>query len=210
MSFKAHIAERFALNVARVHGLVRTFHSLHAEKPAERDTHDDLLRAAVVLLYATLEDLVRSLEELCFERPRKEHLGRLKFATKNGQDKDKLSLAELVARYPGKRVDDIVGEAIDAYLERLSYGNLKELKDGLERLSLPKDDVTHPYAADLAALMRRRHWIAHRVDVPSSNPNNELHLIGVRAIEPPMVESWTTAVERFGHQVLTQFKEPTP
>lgn len=200
------ITERFALNVARVRDLIAWFRKL---RPRARTPADDILRAAVVLLHATLEDLLRSLEELTLQAPPRSALRPISFPPEPGKARGepKFTLMDLHARFRGQSVDAVVRQAIDAHLEQQSYSHIGELNDALMRLGLTADGLTRPFARELAALMKRRHWIAHRADVGSNNPRNFLHLQGVASIDPDVVALWLTIVERLGHQILTAFPE---
>lgn len=64
--------DRFRRNLARVDGLVKIFRGLRggSGRPSKSGSlgkaEDDILRSAVIFLHATLEDLLRSGEELRF------------------------------------------------------------------------------------------------------------------------------------------------
>jgi acid stress-induced BolA-like protein IbaG/YrbA len=61
MPEREEIGLRFQSNLERVRGLVTLYETLAPEKPGRRPVpFTDLLRAAVVFLHATLEDLLRS------------------------------------------------------------------------------------------------------------------------------------------------------
>src|SRR5258706_3639980 len=55
--------ERLARNIARAHNLVSIYKFLGGSSPGRRSVGDtDVLRSAVVLIHASLEDFLRSLE----------------------------------------------------------------------------------------------------------------------------------------------------
>jgi hypothetical protein len=212
MEFKRLITERFAINVARVRGLIGSFKKLRKRRSCQHDDPRDVLRAAVVLLHATLEDLLRSLEELVLQRPSKGALKPITFPPERGKahGDGKFTLMDLHTRFHGQTVDAVVREAIEAHLEQQTYNNLADVNEALVRLGLHADPITLPLKQHLMSMIRRRHWIAHRVDVATTNPQKLLHLLGPSPIDANLVDSWTCAVERFGTQVLGQFQEPLP
>jgi hypothetical protein len=109
----AEIRARLGQNLQRVEGLAAL--SEWIEFPAR----SDLLRASVVLLHATLEDVLRSVLELRLPTANAEHLAMLKFAV-GDRSKDHLSMSEL-AKHRGKTVDQLIGERIEVYLERSNF-----------------------------------------------------------------------------------------
>jgi hypothetical protein len=69
----------------------------------------------------------------------------------------------------------------------------------LEKIGLePK--TFDEYSAELAAMMTRRHWIAHRVD---RNPERGMGHHPVKSLSRTTVSRWIAAVEHFGKDVLS-------
>lgn len=155
-----------ASNLQRVEGLVALFDE--SSSPARMD----VLRACVVLLHATLEDVFRSALEVRLPHADSEHLAMLRFEVrvKDPSDptkhrpsmKDKISMSEL-AKHREKTVEQLIGERIEAYLENSNFNNVEDLVDALKRVGLPTT-LLDPHQANLTALMQRRHWIVHRAD----------------------------------------------
>jgi hypothetical protein len=74
------------------------------------------------------------------------------------------------------------------------------VKQALERV---KVDYAFESADDatLEAMMKRRHWIAHRADPnPMSGPGHH----NVQPIGRILVDKWVTTVETFGKAVLAK------
>jgi hypothetical protein len=64
MPVRAEVARRFRRNLARATFLIGIHEGLTARRQGRPDQHaGDILRAAVVMAHATLEDLLRSLAE---------------------------------------------------------------------------------------------------------------------------------------------------
>ena len=187
------VRERLRSNLERVQSLVDLYDQVESKSgPTKTDT----LRAAVVFLHATLEDVVRTALELRLPQASPENLG-LIFAT--GKAKPGISMTEL-AKYRGKSVDDLIGTRIDAYLERSNFNNVANLIMALKRIDL-ETSLLEPHKDDLAAMMKRRHWIVHRADHSrdASGPGP----IGVKT-----VTTWKDAVSVFCYSLLARLVSP--
>jgi hypothetical protein len=117
---KQDIEDRFVANIARVRGLVTTYNDLLALGPGRPSVQQaDLLRAAVILLHAALEDLLRSMEGLRFPEASPAAFEQLRLAPHGSVEKpkEKFTLVDLAA-YRGQSVDDVIRKAIDLHLER--------------------------------------------------------------------------------------------
>jgi hypothetical protein len=185
------IAEHSALNLARVRELVRVHEGLAADDPGAASSEaTDVLRAAVVFLHATLEDVLRTLLERRWLRvadPRT--FDDVPIATGPDLRQQKITLADLVL-HRGKSVADLVQESIDAHLERSSFNHVGDIKTALARSGVDARSVA-PYEGALAAMMSRRHQIVHRADMP------QVFGSGRRAATPlalATVEAWIAAV----------------
>jgi hypothetical protein len=195
------IGDRFSANIARVRGLV-TMYDTAVGPGAGRATvgQADLLRASVILLHAAFEDLLRSIEELRLPTTADDKFDGFRFVPPNGSYKDgkeKLTLRDLAA-YRGKTVDEVFRRTIDGYLEHSNYNNIGEVKSALDRVRIvytfPKD-----HAAALEAMMKRRHWIAHRADVNLTAGKGH-H--AAQSIGRVLVSSWMNLVESTGQDLL--------
>jgi hypothetical protein len=185
----AALKERLDENLQRVEILVELFDQL---EPRGDLTKTDTLRAAVVFLHATLEDVVRTALELRLPQASPEQLG-LAFAA--GKSKANISMIEL-ARHRGKSVDDIIGERIDAYLARSNFNDVANLIAALERIEL-EASLLDPHKDDLAGMMKRRHWIVHRAD-------HSQEARGPGPIAVKTVTTWKDAVSAFCYALLAR------
>src|SRR5690554_4754107 len=158
------VEERLNSNLKRVETLVKLFDD---SESGGSPTETDLLRAAVVFLHATLEDVVRSGLELRLPNAAPEHLSMLRFAVRDEKQdevkaRDKISVSEL-AEHRGKTVDELIDERISAYLKRSNFNNIAELNTALRRMALDTS-IINPYKPDIITMMTRRHLIVHRAD----------------------------------------------
>ena len=190
------VKDRLALNLVRVRGLI----SAYTRHAADDEDATDLLRAAVVLLHATMEDVMRTLEELVLAAASPATLKR--FGVVYGAPHpEKLALHDLAREYPGASVADVIGQGVRAYLERRTYNNCNELAAALQRIRLPPKATMDPFAKALEGMMRRRHQIVHRVDIVDEA---DRALVGdfTYPLAVNQVKSWLETVDRFSHTVL--------
>jgi len=151
--------------------------------------HSDILRAAVVLLHATLEDGLRSL--LWHLLPRSpETLSEIGLVGLNNHGRpEKFHLGEL-CRFRGKRVEELFEESISAYLQRESYNNVGDVVRTLKTIGF--DPAKHATQLKLiSALIQRRHKIVHNADIDESRGAGHQF---TRSIKVSDVEKWTEAV----------------
>jgi hypothetical protein len=198
---KQDIEDRFNANIARVRGLVTTYDAVVGTGAGRASVgHADVLRASVILLHVALEDLLRSIEELRLPVAAPSAFERFRFLSPGGSFKDgkeKFSLIDLAA-YRGQSVDDVFHAAIDGYLEHSNYNNIGDVKQSLGRAGIVHT-IAPADAATLEAMMKRRHWIAHRADV------NQMAGRGhhaAQSIGKGLVSPWIDVVESFGRGVL--------
>lgn len=193
---KQEITDRFALNIARVKNLVAIYTNLLAGEGQGRRSHKetDVLRAATVLLHASVEDVLRSLAYWKLPAAAHQVLDQIPFA---GGVATKITLGTLSAQR-GKSVDDVIKESVDANLERSNYNNAGEVCSLLQSIGLNPVAVQH-YLPALENAMKRRDQIVHRAD---ANPGRGNHRVA--SIAPPTVNGWIANTEQFVQAVLAQ------
>ena len=194
--------DRFKRNLARVGGLVKIFQGLRASsgRPSKSASlgkaEGDILRSAVIFLHATLEDLLRSGEELRFLQAPAKAFERVRWVPmgSGGEPVEKLkstlTLQDL-AEFRGDTVNDVLLRALQKRLEHSNYNNEQDVAGALERMGLDRTPFRASFP-ELRAMMTRRHWIAHRADVNKDHP----HL--TNPISVGEIEKWRAAVASFG------------
>lgn len=194
---KAEIESRFAENLERVKHLVDVYQNA-ATGPGRRPVETtDVLRAAVVFLHATLEDLLRSLLDWKLPQAAAVHLKEVPLVGK--KPRTTFTLDEL-APFRGKTVDDLIARSVSASLEQSNFNNPAEVDRVLERIVLPTT-LLDPYRDKLGPMMKRRHWIVHRADRNTASGRGH-H--AARPLQQAAVENWSQAVEQFGKDVLAK------
>lgn len=160
---RSEVTTRLDKNLNRVENLVSLFKPSSSRGTSTvKDT--DLLRAAVVLLHASMEDYLRSLVESRIKTFDANTLGDFGFSSGSGRSVGKISLQELHA-HKGKTVDELIHEEVKAYLEDESFGDLGKVKRALERCGVERATVEKHEFGKLPEMISRRHDIVHKADV---------------------------------------------
>jgi hypothetical protein len=197
---KQQIEQRFVLNLARVKNLVAIYRIQLAGPGRGRRGHQetDVLRAATVLLHASLEDVLRSLAYWKLPAAAAPVLEQVPLV---GGTATKFNLGTLAA-HRGKTVAEVIKESTDASLERSNYNNQSEVSNLLQSLGLNTAPLA-PFMATLGQAMQRRHQIVHRAD---SNPNPQPGRGNYRvaSISPATLDGWIGNTEQFVTAVLAQ------
>lgn len=193
----AILDRRIRRNLDRVRGLVDAHDQLLAVPPGGANPRaEDVLRAAVVLVHASLEDLLRTISaERLPGTTNKEILNQIPFPGAD-ERRTRFSIGDL-SDYRGRSVSDLISEAVGSYLNRVSYNTPDDIARCLHQIGLPPALVA-PFAPQLDALMRRRHHIVHRVDANEAPRARR----ATRPIDKPTVEAWVQAVGDFGSALI--------
>jgi hypothetical protein len=193
---KEDISRRFDLNIARVRGLITSYEgALPGVQGRPTVTTTDILRGAVVFLHASLEDLLRSILEWKLPSTTKtEHLTEVPL---DGEKLRKYTLSD-VAKHRGKSVDELIESSVRTSLERSNFNDVEEVAIVLQKAGIANTTLdTH--GADLASMMKRRHWIVHRADRNSGQGQGQF---AAQSLRPDTVKAWVASVETFGKAVL--------
>lgn len=200
MSTVVQIRARLDSNLKRVQSLLQLFNEIESNGGP---TKTDLLRAAVVFLHATLEDVLRTGLDLRLPHASAEHLAMLDFAVGDVL-KEKITVSQL-AKHRGKTVDQLLKERINAYLERSNFNNVAEVNTALERMAVGKSALD-PHKEALAAMMIRRHWIVHRADHNENAAGSRRQR--TRQIGASTVATWKDTVAAFCTTLLDELEQP--
>ncbi len=179
-----NLRRRTEENLERVRNLVSIYEVRGTDEKARGKHETDLLRAAVVLLHAALEDFVRSLVAW-----------RLPISDPETIKKSKLHvpLEQLLSKRD-QSVDSIVLETIDELLSHRTYNSKDDVATALKSIGIETSGLK---VADLAVAMMRRHKIVHRADRASENESAR-----VNPIQADHVKKWISNVDEFTRIVL--------
>ncbi len=188
---REEIDARLHANLARVRAIVGVYQERAGAGSGRRPVEIvDLLRAAVVFLHATMEDVLRSGLEWKWPDAASPEL--LVDVPVVGNKKVKIELADLIA-HRGKTVDEVIRLSIVAQLERSNFNNVGDLRTAVARMGLDPNLVI-PYQGELAAMMGRRHRIVHRADRLDEVGSGH-H--GAASLGQSFVMHWVDAVDMF-------------
>ena len=201
MALKDSIQHRIDENLARVESLKKIYVSIRGQGQGRRDASKaDILRAAVVLLHASLEDFLRSLSRWKLpSEGTKQALDKIPFA---GSGRPEKVLLGYLAGYRGKTVDELIGESVDSYLDRSNYNNVTQIFSALKVIGV-EIDLPKPIYTYLNDMIKRRHLIVHRADRDDTGGYGKHR---VKSISAGTVEIWTDAVRNFSSLVLAELK----
>jgi hypothetical protein len=192
---------RIVVNLFRAENLVRSADALYPNPPEGLQLYkQDIIRAAVVFLHATLEDFLRYVGSMYLPQCGEDVLNRVALVGSSDVLRpEKFFLGRLVS-HRGKSVDQVISESVAAYLDRVSFSDTGEVSRLLEAIGVPLEPLRRFYAP-LSSLMARRHQIVHKGDlVPSSSDEPREAM----AIDPAVVMEWHAAVKAFISAVIAQ------
>ncbi|WP_331296819.1 HEPN domain-containing protein [Methylobacterium hispanicum] len=198
------IGRRFAYNRDRVSHLIEVHKAIGGSKKLKAAYRSDILRSAVVLLHAALEDLLREMIRSKAAEDPGALYKQLVFPGSLGDTKvyQKIEVADL-ERFRGITVEDLIQRCVDNYLARRSFNNKSELVSAITAAGLIPGNFSE-YFDDVVEAISRRHKIVHEGDRTSLS--SKTHGKRVK-IDEADVTRWLNAVTGLGKQML---KEASP
>jgi hypothetical protein len=198
----AEIEARCRVNLGRVAALVNVYRQRAGEGAGRRSIETvDLLRAAVVFLHATMEDVLRSALEWRWPETRSRAL--LEDVPVLGRKRrTRIELSDLLP-HRGMFVHDLIRLSVEAHVERMSFNNLGDVKLALRRIGLDAQLVA-PHETPLASVMARRHQIVHRADLLDSRGSGH---DAAESLGHETVQGWFSAVEHLCERVVAGLQE---
>jgi len=154
-------SSRMGFNSARVERLV----SLHNQLVDADSTTDvsDILRSAVVLLHASLEDYIRTVAAAYLPYTHPDVLNEIPLAGSGRERPEKFFLGALTP-FRGQTVDNLIEQSVTQYLENATYNSSSEVARLVANLGIDVENV-RPFLPAIDELMKRRHLIVHRADL---------------------------------------------
>jgi hypothetical protein len=196
---KDEIEKRFKRNLKRVESLSAVYEKHSGGGQGRRSVEAaDTLRAATVFLHATLEDLVRSVEEWKLPECDEDCLNGIALAGATPHS-EKFALGKLAA-HRGSTVDSLIAASVRDHLAQKSYNDVETIASALQRVGVALD-AARPSFSTLSTLIARRHNIVHRTDRDDTAGKGH-H--GTKSIGRQALLAWIAAVRSFGDAVLKQ------
>ncbi len=174
--------------VRRTAFLLKLSREVSSREIGEPSQAEDLLRAAVVLTHAYLEDFLRTMAASLLPEGGESSLDGIPLAGFPRGQKTTFSLGQL-AKHRNKRVDQVLYESVLEYLTNQTYSNIGEIEGLLRRLGFDVSKLKQEFPM-VAAMIQRRHDIVHRADRVRL-PDSDTHTL--QPIQAPDVENWLLA-----------------
>lgn len=156
--------EALLINIDRARRLCALYEREFAGKRGRKRVHQaDVLRAAVVLAHAGLEDVLRRLVAEKLPLGGEDALNRVALKGLNETGRPEKFLLGTLAQYRGMTVNEVIAESVAEHLSHCTYSSVPEVVAALEILGIDQAPLK-PYYPDLAAMISRRHQIVHSAD----------------------------------------------
>ena len=197
------IQNTFDLNKTRVESLVALYDKQAGKGKGRRKTKDsDLLRASVIFLHASLEEVLRGVALLTWHQSTKATLDDVPLFGSNPPARaSKFFLGELVS-FRGRSVDDLLRDSVAAYVgAHFNCNDTGQLAGALTRGGVVLTNAEKASFSVLETMMKRRHLIVHQADRNASLGKGQHR---ARSISAPLVKSWVAAVEAVVSAILTK------
>lgn len=188
---------RFEENAARVVSLLHLYEDGFGHgKSGRRPTRaSDILRSAVVLLHASLEEFLRGIVRVRLPAASGEALNRVPLKG-TGPRADRYALGALVP-FRSDNVGALIEASVSEYLDRSNWNNPGDIKQSLSELEIDVSTLDVNWDS-LGRLMRRRHQIVHQAD---RNPQVGKGQHKAASIAPPAVHLRVDDVRTFVYEV---------
>jgi hypothetical protein len=198
----AEIEARCRVNLARVAALVDVYRQRAGEGTGRRSVETvDLLRAAVVFLHASMEDVLRSALEWRWPETGSREL--LEDGPVVGHKRGaRIELADLLP-HREMFVQDLIRASVEAHVDRMSFNNLGDVKQALRKMGLDAQLVA-THETELASVMARRHQIVHRADRHDGRGSGH-H--AAASLGHEAVQRWFSAVEHLCERVVAGLQD---
>lgn len=197
------LIEESADNLSRVNSLLGLFEKSSQVNLGSDDERSELLRAVVVFLHSSVEEVVRNLFVDRLPYAPTETLNELTYSAYGPTNKSKgAMLGDLLLHHGGRLVENVIIDAINAHIDRLNINNSEQLVAQLQKVKIDAEPL-RPLLGKLDQLMRRRHQIVHQMDREDTlDPNTR----PISPIDRDSVRTWADSVEKFHAEIIRQAK----
>lgn len=188
-------------NMNRVHRIIGLFEKAEALDIGLPEEREEVLRAAVVLLHSSLEEVVRNLFVERLPKCSVDVLNELSYPTPGNISKTKgVLLGDLFNDYQGRFVDNVIVDAINYHIDRMNINNSTQLSAMLHKVNIDTQELKSTLN-ELDELMKRRHQIVHQMD---RNDRLDPDTRPISPIDLETVRNWFSAMEHFNKIILQQ------
>ena len=183
--------ETWNINGKRINTFIVMAEKLGGPIPDELKLHrDDLLRAAVVFLHASVEELLRGLAVIYLPACDEEALNQVPLAgSADTLRAEKFFLGRL-AKHRGKTVDDLIAESVKEHVSRRTFNDTADIVRLFGALKIEVDAEFKDKISKINDLIARRHQIVHRADITERKQKPT-------PIDAKTVRGWLDSVHEF-------------
>ena len=190
-------------NLERVDNLISLYGPTKNRRKTVKDT--DILRSALVLLHASLEDYLRTLLIWRIDSFDEEILNKFKFNDGENRPAEKITLGGL-SRYSDKRIADFIFESVSRHLEEnQSFSHLGKVKESLNWCGITIEEIENHDFGKLHEMIERRHNIVHKADREDTNEGEGRHR--KKSIKKSQVEGYISSVRLLSSFVSSKLDE---
>jgi hypothetical protein len=194
-------------NFNRVENILSLYRNkLSPRGSGRRPVHStDVLRSAVVLIHATLEELLRSVARFRFDRIRDvETLKTIPLLGNQGKNASKYFLGDLI-KHKDLTVDSLISQSVKEYYNTsVTYNHQGDIVRVLNQCNFDIDKFKK-YLPILDEMISRRHRIVHHGDKHSDHPNRDRR---GRQFATPLslskVEKWARVAKKFSKHLIEE------
>lgn len=193
------IKTTFYYNLQRVRDLTQLHLALQSI-PGQNSIlySEDVLRAAVVFMHASLEDLLRGIFKWKIPDRGIDQWNKIPLKGHSNRNQPKPFGLGSLFEYRTLTVDEIFRQSIEEYLNYTNYNKVEDIVLLFSEVGILKDSF-EVFFPQLQEMMDRRHQIVHRADreVVLNSPDTEL-----KSIEYTKVISYIENLDHFGETVF--------
>jgi len=203
MPWNVDLLIRYSENLNRVNNLVCVYESHPDSKGKGRKAVQatDVLRASVVLLHATFEDMCRTIERELLPFASEEIVNEIPLVgtARHGRP-EKFFLGKLVS-HRGRTVHEVIARSVEAHLDHMSYNSIEEFCTFLTRVGFCKNPF-EPLLPQLSSLMNRRHHIVHQADRSEKQGRGHQQ---AKSLSREAVRGWIACVQKVHGELNQQY-----
>jgi len=206
---------RLCSNLSRVDSLIDLYDFLsnmlsHYEEAAEQDLvlkmkrppdPLEILRAAIVFLHASLEDVLRSIAAKHVSHSNPDLLKDVPFLNSGIRPK-KITLTDLL-QYQGETIEGLINKSVNQWLEHRSFNDCNDIAAFLQRIEIDCTACSSEFAA-LDEMIKRRHKIVHNADRRDVYDESKHPIL--ESTDRGTVEMWRESVQNFVVQLMYQLQ----
>ena len=159
------IERKFKRNLQRTRNLADAYDKIRPGGRGRKSVKDtDILRASIVFLHASLEEVIRDLLVQRLPDAEPQHLDKVSLSGKSvGGNPAKFFLGELAA-FKGKTVDEVIEDSVRKQMNQSSFNDVEDIISRLRQVNINYEDEPIKVLSSVGNTIKRRHNIVHQAD----------------------------------------------